>query len=479
MDEMDYLQPSFDPSSLTMPRLRNILMTHNIQYPASAKKTQLVDIFVQELKPQARKLLAARDRVRRTSEGITNMPRHRETPARVEDDETATPRARKSRKSGHAATKESIDEMPETTSKKTPERRGAGQNTRQSDTETDADNQTGTVRRKSRKSEAAATTKHEESQSVLLRPAMPESAFSDENPFQSGSSPSAEDPYRRRSAEFGGEKKRSSSGRRKTEGGRTSKTPAKRQTESFSRSYEMPVSSLSATKEDLDDKVEAGEEFTPEEQSELVEQRAARGGKDVLPPRPKRRSTSRVPKSAPWLVLTSLLVGFGTWYRQEKLAAGYCGVGRPSDIQLPIEIPEWAAFLQPVCEPCPQHATCYQGLETICDNDFILVPHPFSFGGLVPIAPSCEPDGEKTRKVKAVADRAVEALRQRKAEAECGTLQDEQGQAQSAEIPEKELKTDVGKNRRRGMGEAEFEDLWKGAIGEIIGREEVVSSEDG
>ena len=69
MDEMEYLQPSFDPSSLTMPRLRNILMTHNIQHPASAKKAQLVDAFNQDLKPQARKLLSARDRVRRTSKG--------------------------------------------------------------------------------------------------------------------------------------------------------------------------------------------------------------------------------------------------------------------------------------------------------------------------------------------------------------------------------------------------------------------------
>jgi hypothetical protein len=41
------------------------------------------------------------------------------------------------------------------------------------------------------------------------------------------------------------------------------------------------------------------------------------------------------------------------------------------------------------------------------------------------------------------------------------------------------LKKEVSKKRRKGMSEAEFEELWGGAIGEIKARDEVVSVADG
>lgn len=249
-----------------------------------------------------------------------------------------------------------------------------------------------------------------------------------------------------------------------------------------SKTFEVPVSRLKrpGIKDEPDDGLEAGEDFTPEEQLELVRARPANGEKDILPPRRTKRSQkSTIPKSAPWVVVMALLGGYGTWWRQEKLAVGYCGIGRSSDALSNVQMPEWASALQPNCEPCPQHAVCFQGMETECAQDFVIQPHPLSLGGLIPLPPSCEPDGEKVRRVKVVADRAVEELRERKAQAECGNLKDDEGQDVPAEIDEQDLKREVGKKRRRGMSEAEFEELWKGAIGEIMGREEVVSSSDG
>ena len=482
---MEYLQPGFDPNSLKMPQLRNILMTHDIQYPSSAKKPQLVDIFVHELKPQSRKLLAARDRVRRTSEGITNMPRDEEERQAPEDDAVSSmsaPRSRTSRKSVRAGTDDSVSETVPSPAKKGTVRRNTSKHDRQSDTEPEADAPKAILPRKSRKSEGMSRAKADGA-GQTARPAMPESAFSDDNPFQSGSSPIVEDISRRRTLGTSSEKKkRSSSGRRKTDGSHIIKRSPEPQRDGVtvpsSHTFEMPVSSLNLDQDDYD-QLEAGEDFTPEEQAELAEQRAVSGESALVPTRRKRSTNSKVPKSAPLVVLTALLGGFATWYRQEKIAVGYCGLGRLSDAQPPVQIPDWASFLQPVCEPCPQHATCYQGLETTCDQDFLLIPHPFAFGGVVPLPPSCEPDGEKARKVKAVADRAVETLRQRKADEECGTLKDEQGHQASAEISEEDLKKEVGKNKRRGMDDAEFEELWKGAIGEIAGREEVVASPDG
>lgn len=325
--------------------------------------------------------------------------------------------------------------------------------------------------------------KTEQPEDAPIRPPMRGGVFSDENPFQSGSSPSAPGEHRRRSAATSSEKRKNSSHRRRTE---SIPSSALKQEDGIvvptSKIFEVPLSRLNqpAIKKEPEDEMEAGEGFTPEEQLDLVRERAAKGETDILPPRRKKRSKkSAIPKSAPWVVLMALMGGYGTWWRQEKLAVGYCGIGRPSNAISNVQIPEWASALQPTCEPCPQHVICYQNMETRCENDFVLQPHPLSLGGLVPLPPTCEPDGEKVRRVKTVADRAVEELRERKAQAECGTLKDNKGKDIPAEIDEQDLKKEVSKKRRRGMSEAEFEDLWKGAIGEIMGREEVVSSSDG
>ena len=468
-------------------------MTHEITYPASAKKAQLVEIFKQELKPKARKLLAARDRVRRTSQGITDMPSSHEGTLNGDGDNDngsmppppvpATPGQRKSRKSARASA-ESNGEFSHI-NKTLGSRKSSSKHARQSDTETEIslEDERPTFR-KSRKSEAASKIKAEEPEDTPVRPPLRGDAFSDENPFQSGSSPSAPGEHRRRSAGVSSEKRKSSSSRRRTEGLTTA--PSIQQ-----NAYNVPTSkkfvvSVARLKQPIikreldEDGVEAGEDFTPEEQLELVRARAANGEIDILSPRRKKRPRrSRIPGSAPWVIIMALLGGYATWWRQEKLAVGYCGIGRSSDALSNVEIPDWARSLRPACEPCPQHAICFQGMETSCEQDFVLQPHPLSLAGLVPLPPTCEPDGEKVRRVKAVADRAVEELRERKAQAECGTLKDNKGEGVPAEIDEQELKKKVGKKRRRGMSEAEFEELWKGAIGEVIGREEVVSSSDG
>lgn len=409
------------------------------------------------------------------------MPSQNENSVADEDDDTssmpppsvpATPRQGKSRKSARSSADNVVEEQEPSTAKIPTARKSTSRQPRQSDTETDADSSKATSTT-SRKSEARRKIKHESPERSSARPPMPESAFSDENPFQSGSSPPTVEAPRRKSAGPTSEKRKNTSSRRKTEGATADVST------STSRSIHMPVSSLAVAKQEVEHTLEPGEEFTPEEQTALATEAETSRGRVALTRRRKQQSTSKVPRSAPWVVLGSLIVGCATWYRQEKLAVGYCGVGRVTDNQWPVQIPEWAEFLQPSCEPCPQHATCYENLEAVCHPDFVLVQHPLSLGGLVPVTPSCEPDGEKARKVKAVADRAVETLRQRRADAECGVTSEDTGVTVPAEILEKDLKKEVSKNKRKGMGEDEFEELWRGAIGEIAGRDEVVTSQDG
>ncbi|KAH9836451.1 sister chromatid separation protein Src1 [Teratosphaeria destructans] len=74
MDDQAYLEPGFDPKSLTMPRLRCILVAHEITFPTSAKKQVLVNLFDDKILPQAHELRDARARVKRSSRGIEDVP---------------------------------------------------------------------------------------------------------------------------------------------------------------------------------------------------------------------------------------------------------------------------------------------------------------------------------------------------------------------------------------------------------------------
>jgi hypothetical protein len=131
-------------------------------------------------------------------------------------------------------------------------------------------------------------------------------------------------------------------------------------------------------------------------------------------------------------------------------------------------------FVEPECEPCPPHAYCYEDFTVRCEPDFILKPHPLSLGGVVPLPPTCEPDGEKVRRVQAVADKAVEELRYRRAKFECGEPAEPEGApVDSPSIEEEELKEVLSQKRSKRMNAEEFDDLWTAAIGEVKARDEV------
>ena len=174
-------------------------------------------------------------------------------------------------------------------------------------------------------------------------------------------------------------------------------------------------------------------------------------------------------------MLTLLLSGFGAWWRREKIEIGYCGMGKPHWSLADTRVPEWANVLEPKCEPCPPHAICHQNLETTCENDYLLRAHPYSLFGAIPFPPTCEPDGEKAQKVKAVADKAVDELRERRAQYECGDLPENE----QVEISESELREDLRSKKSKKMSDEEFEELWTGALGDILARPEIESEGDG
>lgn len=77
----EYLQPDFDPSSLTVPQLLGVFGYHNVNYPSQYTKPKLVQLFNEEIKPKATRL--KKERLKRENsqasddgikDGVTGRP---------------------------------------------------------------------------------------------------------------------------------------------------------------------------------------------------------------------------------------------------------------------------------------------------------------------------------------------------------------------------------------------------------------------
>lgn len=477
MEDQAYLEPDFDPSSLTVPRLRSILVAHGVDYPASSKKAQLVDIFNDTVVPQSRRLRAANARVRRTSRGIENIPSQTSSTAEdEEDDQPEPPRSvlRSSRRSTRARTEETQEVKPTPRGARHTTAPPPGTTPRRVSTKharpLDPVEEPEAKRPTSRKSLAEVATPVAKKETRTRDDTSP---FSNQNVFQSGGSPPAPRTTDRRRTTYGStrpaSRTRSREARRRTEDYRPLRDQTDGVTVPTRKTFEIPVSR--AAKVEPRDEVEPDEEFTPEEETALMQ--AQQTGDLVRVPRKQKKSSSNAARVGLPAIFTAILGGFATLYRQEKLQVGYCGVGHPSMEIAGTQIPEWADVARPACEPCPPHAYCHENLQTECEPGFILTPHPLSLGGAIPLPPSCEPDSARERKVQAVKSRAVEQLRVQNAKYECS-------ESAHPEVKEPELRKAISSMiPKKKMSNQEFDDLWASALGEIQNADEVTTGSDG
>lgn len=486
-DDLFYLAPGFDAASLTVPRLRNILLTHDVDYPSNAKKTQLVQLFNDEVTPQARKLLSASKRVKRSARGIVDVPSSQAST--VDEDELPEPepapapptqRRTTARRTTTAEPPSDITIVaPDTTRSRRTTARGA-RSPEPEPVAVEPEPQAEPAPAPRRRGRPSTKTPNQDSPDPeAWRKPAEDSPFTAENPFQSGGSSPPPDARtaerRRRTIEPTVERRKSLASRRRTDG-------VVPKHEDVSRSvFEVPVKTARRKAPSPEQElVPAGEEFAPEEALELAQQEAS--GQLVRPARRRQAgSSSLILQAVLWPLVIS--AGFlGTLWAQEKYSVGYCGVGHEPRTGLAgVEIPDWADFLRPECEPCPQHAACYQDLVTECEDGFVLKHHPLTIGGVLPIPlpPTCEPDSEKARRVQNVVERAVDVLRERNAKFECGeVLPGETKAPKSPVISEAELKATLSAKRTKRMSQEEFDALFNEAVPEIMNRDEVVSVEN-
>lgn len=475
-----YFDDGVDANKITVPELRSILLTHGVQYPSSAKKPALVELFNDVVLPQKAKVQRTQARTKRSTRGIIDVPFSSGSTATTEDAEDETllaPEPATTRRTSRRTTRAPTEDVDVPAPRgKTPSRAVPAKHSRALEPEVDER----PAARRTRKSVTPALKEPSPDPEAWHRGGAG-SPFTQENPFQSGSSPAVPDTTsrdrRRRTMGFEQQKEK-----RKSDANRR-RTFQSNNAEQLDEGIVVPTRGTfdvadPRVQDEEDEVVDAGEEFTPEEQLELVRERAKAGEVDILPPRRRRqrsKATGTIKAMSGTLLLTAAAVFGGVW-RQEKIEVGFCGIGRNAEGLAGVDVPEWATQILPQCEPCPPHAQCFRGLELKCDPDFIRKDHPLSLGGLIPLPPTCEPDSEKTRKINSIANKATHILRQRKAQYECGEPDAEGSLLKSADVTEQELKQRLSSQKSKGLTEQEFSELFDRAFPEVTLREEVIES---
>lgn len=476
-----YFDDNVDANKITVPELRSILLKHGVTYPSSAKKPVLVALFNSAVAPQAAQVQRAHARTKRTTRGIQDIPSSSTDTASTvttedTEDETLLAPPPSTRRTTRRTTRAPTEEFETTPAPRarTPSRAVPAKHSRA--IEADLDERPAV--RRVRKSATPAPKEPTHDPEAWHRSDV-NSPFTQENPFQSGSSPPAPDAAsrdrRRRTTGF------ESKDRRKSEAHR--RKTFQPQAEQLDEGVMVPTRTTfnPRLKHEEEESVDAGEEFTPEAQLELVRERANAGEMDILPPR-RRKQPSKAAgtlKAMGGTLFFMFVVALGAAWRQEQIAVGYCNFETDRTGLVGVEVPEWASAIVPQCVPCPPHAQCFRDFRATCERDFVRKEHPLSLNGLIPIPPTCEPDTTKTRYINGVADRGVQILRTRRAQFECGEPDAEGNPVLTPEVTEVELKQQMATERRNGLTYEEFSEFFERSLPEMTSRDEVVESTGG
>ncbi|RPA85212.1 hypothetical protein BJ508DRAFT_14326 [Ascobolus immersus RN42] len=467
MDDFpSYLQPGFDPNNLRVAELRGILVEHDVDYPASAKKSELVDLFKTHIAPKSKRLLSAKKRIQPSARGIVDYEDEDEEPDYEQQSTRRAPRtssrrslapsddapvrtpARRTRPSDGVTP--SVTQSSRRISDKVPALQPPRQTTEERPDWVTPKNQD--QRRKSRKSLTAVLNSPDDEDDDSE-----DEVFSKQNPFQSPahSSTSGDASVRRRSL-ISPDKRRVSS----TTTARPlrmslpayqdklPKTPAR--TSQSSAAPSTPDHLNAQLHRELTQREELKEESEDEDHYDQGDDQAFEPHEEFAPnagaevkPKPvvkRKRQTPKPPRGIFGFLLISLLSAFFIWWRREKIAVGYCGVGQYG-MDGPTGPITASNFYLPRCEVCPPHAICKPDFQTECQDDYVLVPNKYSLAGLIPLAPTCEADSEKLRRIAVLSNEAVRILRKRAADIKCGDTRLDKGEHEG--ISESNLKREL------------------------------------
>lgn len=87
--DMDYLKPGFDPSSLKVAQLRRILVENGVDVPSQSKKSALVGLFEQRVKPEIPKLRTKYENLLPSDKGIVKVKKKRDRQRKKKKDKSS------------------------------------------------------------------------------------------------------------------------------------------------------------------------------------------------------------------------------------------------------------------------------------------------------------------------------------------------------------------------------------------------------
>ncbi|KAN0066093.1 inner nuclear membrane protein enriched at telomere/subtelomere region [Thecaphora frezii] len=386
----EYAAEGFDPTSLKMAQLRSILLQHGVAPPSTARKADLVAEFNRHVAPQAAALRSRDASVVASSSGIIDMRAQRTDDSSLENTPVKTPR--KTRRSVAASRNQSeAPASPETASAakaepevEVPVKRRRGRPRKSAPATVDA-GEPASKEVSFEVEEAAPQSQTEGKAGRLSRKNDDEPAFSDYNPFQSGSEAS---PNAGVAAKAAAAARRA---RRKTTDARSSRLAARSDDDedadlagpsankssdtklSLPKSRTMPAfknymdaSIVSSTPPRIigkalkkgremlsparslvpeDDVKDAGQAVDSEDDDDddddgegapVAGAAPSRSG-TLAPAQPKGRtakrythedlSTSQKLSQLLWTLILTSLVAYGIWYVRESRTLGYCDTG--------------------------------------------------------------------------------------------------------------------------------------------------------
>ncbi|KAF9288780.1 inner nuclear membrane protein enriched at telomere/subtelomere region [Mortierella alpina] len=478
-----YLHPDFDPWTLKMDQIREILIQHHVRTPTGiVKKQQLVDLFNENIKPQvpefkdAEKKVKAEEHKEGPSTPKARQPRRTKTEEKLVEEPSLTKPARIRRASSKARlnAEESVEVV-------VPKPKRSNSRVKASPVKSDAESSAAEPVRGRRPRKASVESEDD----YAPKTKSPKAAakvkkakgdnFSDENPFQSGSErgrSTSRDTTRSRSRSRQSTKRTPKVNDKTTARDSAFKVPAQ---PAFSKFMHAPP-------KDKDSETSS--------RSSTALARARRLSTSELPPPKPLHLTSSQPDiheflekvrrnlTAIWIVLGAISLVYGVWYRQTRIEVGFCTP--TSDLAT-----RAGGWFYPSCIPCPDHAICERSdAEPVCPPEYMLKPQLLSFGNLLPLSPVCVLNKAKAYQSLQVADAAEKLLHLHAGKIECSMTRDPVPK-DSVEYRARrgastlELRQQLEQLKDANVSQDDFDQYWDRALRELRRRSDKVVFETG
>ncbi|KAG7932894.1 hypothetical protein KL934_003549 [Ogataea polymorpha] len=477
MDSVEYLDPDFDPHKVTVPRLRSILVDRKIDYPSSAKKAELIQLYEEYIRPNAAKWL---EEYKNSIEKSVNI------------EEANTPSKRSAKSSRYSTpdkgSRKSLSPAPDQT---VPQKRGSEEATPKRKK----------LHRKKRSTEENGVSDDAESPTVSrieeakssksIKSPLSLEKFESESPVEEGDisdilarlvSPKKEEPKNQivemementfeavenvQVPSFLDEMLAGPDRILDNESGDDERTIASA-TKMTQRELLTNVDSSDTEVEEAEVKIQESEvrevvEIDGEQQTEAVEPETIKETVVVVDSKPVQK---RRYKYALLLlpILSSLF-----FYRSMAVDVGFCG--REGEIRsvrswMPTENQFLAQFaskadafleqIKPQCIPCPEHAICRYDSKLECKSGYTVSRPWQSLLGLIPRMEQCVYDEKRLEKIKLMTEFTLDILRRKNGK----------------EMTLEELHNFLKATKSADMVDEDFEEYWLRFVTEQISKE--------